>query len=470
MGSPVRSKKMVAFGPAAATACPLDRRCGKWSASVMGNRAFPLNRRRLVAGLGTSVLTLPFPALSAVSSQPRLVQAKPGVLALRPGGPPTPVWSLLGADLRFKRGDGQGISFQNDLPMPFVLDWRGIDGASAAEPLLGRPPLAPGGTDTFDIPIRCAGTFLCNLGLLADRAALPVRGLPVIVDETEAPEVDRDEVMLIEDWRLRPDGTPVRPGTDPTGTAPMLYTVNGLTALELTVRANARLRFRFINSSQRNVVAIKIENHEVRVMAMDSQPAEPFTARNGALVMAPGTRVDAFVDATAPPGSSSPILLHDGNQAHLVARLVTSKEPPLRNRPLGPALPLPSNGLPGQLALKNASRFEVTLGTNTAGWMAPAAFVTTGPPAFRAKAGRTVVLTLTNRGVLPEIYHLHGHHFRLLDRLDDGWKPFWLDTLAIEAGQTERIAFAAEYPGRWLMETMATDSAAPRLVHWYSIG
>ena len=80
-----------------------------------------------------------------------------------------------------------------------------------------------------------------------------------------------------------------------------------------------------------------------------------------------------------------------------------------------------------------------------------------------------MVLALTNRGDIPTVFHLHGHHFRLLDRLDDGWKPFWLDTLAIDSGQTQRIAFAAEHAGRWLMEAVATDWAAPRLVRWYSV-
>ena len=80
-----------------------------------------------------------------------------------------------------------------------------------------------------------------------------------------------------------------------------------------------------------------------------------------------------------------------------------------------------------------------------------------------------MVLALTNRGAIANVFHLHGHHFRLLDRLDDGWKPFWLDTLAIEPGQTQRIAFAAEYAGRWLIESVATDWAAPRLVRWYSV-
>jgi len=80
-----------------------------------------------------------------------------------------------------------------------------------------------------------------------------------------------------------------------------------------------------------------------------------------------------------------------------------------------------------------------------------------------------VVLALANRGDIPAVFHLHGHHFRVLDRLDDGWKPFWLDTLAIDSGQTQRIAFAAEHSGHWLMEAMATDWAAPRFVRWYSI-
>ena len=83
--------------------------------------------------------------------------------------------------------------------------------------------------------------------------------------------------------------------------------------------------------------------------------------------------------------------------------------------------------------------------------------------------GRTVVLALTNRAAAATVFHLHGHHFRLLDRLDDGWKPFWLDTLAIEPGQTQRIAFLAEHAGPHLIESVATDWAAPRLVRWYAV-
>jgi hypothetical protein len=34
--------------------------------------------------------------------------------------------------------------------------------------------------------------------------------------------------------------------------------------------------------------------------------------------------------------------------------------------------------------------------------------------------------------------HVHGHAFRLLDRLDDGWKPFWLATVLVDMPAKQR--------------------------------
>ena len=427
-----------------------------------------LNRRKLVAGLGATALIPAFPSIGAAQGRPSLaVQAKANSIALRPGGPDTPIWSLGGPDLRFKRGDTLEIAFGNELPTPAILNWRGIDGIPSAEPLTARLAIATGAKDTFQLPLRHAGTFLCDLSLIDDAAGRPSRARALVVGETEAVTADRDEVVLIEDWRLRSDGTAIAAGADPRDASPV-STVNGLLSLDLAARPNERLRIRILNGSQRSVFAIKIENMEVRAMALDGQPAEPFQARNGALVLAPGGRVDAFVDAAA-AGASSPILLHDGKEARPIGKLVVSGEP-IRPAPLPPAPPLPSNGLPAQLDLKNALRFEMPLGAPATDWVKPVNFAASAPPAFRAKTGRAVVLALTNRAQIATVFHLHGHHFRLLDRLDDGWKPFWLDTLAVEPGQTQRIAFLAEYPGRYLIESVATDWAAPRLVRWYSVG
>jgi len=436
---------------------------------LMASRIFPIDRRGLLAGLGTTALVAGFPRSGSTAGPvPVPLRAKPGTLALRPGQAETPVWSLEGPSrpLRFKRGSSVEMALQSDLDRPVVVDWHGLDGIPLADPLLGQTPLAPGAIARFTASLSRAGTLFGDLRLLGDGRGPPARALPLIVEENEPPTVDRDEVFLIEDFRLRTDGTAIGPASDPRDTAPV-YTVNGLISPDIAVYSNQRLRLRLINGCQRSVLATKIEGVDVRVMAMDGQPAEPFFARNGAIVLAPGNRTDVFIDVTAQPGTTSAILLHDGKEARPVARLVTSSEPPARPAPLPPAPPLPSNGLPERLELKGSQRFDLVL--DGAGWIAPASFSATAAPAFRVKANRVVVLALTNRAPAATTFHLHGHHFRLLDRLDDGWKPYWLDTLAVEPGQTQRIAFLAEYAGRYLLESAATDWAAPKLLRWYGV-
>jgi FtsP/CotA-like multicopper oxidase with cupredoxin domain len=470
MGPALRSKKVAGWSvpDVPSGAGHIQRKMVR--IDPMADRIFRLGRRELLAGLGAALIDPVLPGIAAAPGRASLtLQATSGVIALRPGQADTAIWSLQGSPPeprpQFRRGDELEISLRNELPVPAVLNWHGLDGAPGVEPLVARPPLAPGGVEKLVLPLRQAGTFLCDLRLLGDGQARPSPARALIVAESEPIAVDRDEVFLVEDWSLRPDGEAIGPGVDPNGTTPV-YTVNGLVMPEITARSHERVRFRFINGCQRAVVALKIEGHQAQIVALDSQPAEPFPARNGTVLLAPGGRADAMVDARANPGSTSSILLHDGKEAHAIARLVVSTEPPLRDAALPLASSLPSNGLPPQLDLKSASRFELTLGGPD--WVRPADFAISTGPAFRARTGRAVVLGLTNRRDAPVVFHLHGHHFRLLDRLDDGWKPFWLDTLAIDSGQTQRIAFAASYSGHWLMESMAADWAAPRLVRWYS--
>lgn len=430
-------------------------------------RFFDPTRREVLAGLGASAAGLMVGGAAPPVTAQVLLQAKPATLALRPGQQATPIWELAAAShtrgVRLRRGDRCEVVFRNDLPVPLAPVWYGLNGAAVADPYRGRAPAAPGTTETSVISISSAGTLLADFRLFEDDLKQPARPLPIIAGEPSRVAVDRDEVLLIEEWRLRPDGTALPPGHDPKDTT-ALHTINGQTSFELSAAAGERLRLRFINGSQRSVLAIKLESHEVQVMALDGQPAEPFPARNGALVLAPGARADAFVDAA----TSARFLLHDGKEAHRVGSLTVSGKLE-RGTPLEPPRPLPSNDLPVQLDLKSALRFDVALGAPETAWVRTASFSTASAPAFRVKTGRTVVLALKNPSPTTTIVYLHGHHFRLLDKLDDGWKPYWLDTLAIEPGQTQRIAFAATSPGRWLIESVMADWAAPRLVRWYAV-
>jgi len=55
-----------------------------------------------------------------------------------------------------------------------------------------------------------------------------------------------------------------------------------------------------------------------------------------------------------------------------------------------------------------------------------------------------------------------------LDRLDDGWKPFWLDTLAIDPGRPAHSRFQPNMPD--VVDGNDGDGlAAPRLLRWYIV-
>lgn len=436
---------------------------------------FTISRRELVgvaAGLLLGGALLPA-AAQAAPVKTLTIRAAPGRVRLKTDGPEIdrPKLTLTPDAPALRRGDTVTLRFDNGLDRPALLNVRGLDGQAAARPLVSRQPVPSGGSDSFTLELRSAGTLLIDARLLSDGGPGPMPALPLVVAEPEPPQLDGDQVLLIEDFRQGKDGTLLAPAAEPTD-APWLYTVNGQPSFDIPVRTNGRLRLRLINGCQRNVIAVRIEDHDVRVMALDSQPAEPFVARGGAVVMAPGARVDVFVDAVKPPGTTTAITLHDGGKPTTLGRLFYTGGAALRPAPLVPAQPLPGNGLPEKLPLGSALRVELALGALTSGqldWFAPSGFRPAAGPAFEAKRGRTVVLALTNRATMPVVFHLHGHHFRLLDRLDDGWKPFWLDSLALDAGQTQRVAFAAEHPGLWLMEAAAAKWSAPLLLRSYLV-
>ncbi len=87
-------------------------------------------------------------------------------------------------------------------------------------------------------------------------------------------------------------------------------------------------------------------------------------------------------------------------------------------------------------------------------------------PLFTAERGRTVVMALDNRDAGAHVVHLRGHHFRLLDRLDDGWKSHWLDTIPVAGRQTVRIASLPTR--RWLIENRAIDALAA-VENWFEV-
>ena len=312
-----------------------------------------------MAGLGAAALA---PVLALGRGRPRRgrrwrCRPKPTSSRLRPGSAGyADLVAWHGPDFRFKRGETLEVTLRQRT-------------AGARGPQLARDRWRPGrrtadrparrwrqaAKETLQLPLRHAGTFLCDLRLLGDGQARPSRARALIVRESEPVAVDRDEVLLIEDWRLRPDGTAIAPGHRSQGRRAGLHDQRP-TSLDLSARTNERLRLRFINGCQRAVIAVKIgrprgSGHGHRRPAGRAVPGPQ--RRAGAGAGRPGRRFRRCDSAGGHRPHDPAARRQGGPPDRHAGRLQASRRsaPPRCRRPP----PLPSNGLPAQLDLKNAT-------------------------------------------------------------------------------------------------------------------
>ena len=352
-----------------------------------------------------------------------------------------------GPTIRAARGEEIKIRLVNELDEPTSVHWHGVRLANAMDGVAGltQSPIAPGASFDYRFVAPDAGTFWYH-SLLNTPKQLG-RGLfgALIIEESEAVDVDRDVALVFGDWRLAAAGTIVEASAAPADDADRMrtyLTVNGLNSLDIPVKTNERIRLRVVNAANARILSVRLDRHRAIVMAIDGEPAEPFEARDSRFALGPGNRIDLFVDATLEPGATAALMVDDAGTEVLVARLVYDPGTPARSEPRAEFKPLPANPLPERMDFERALKLDLALG--------PAG----GPNAlFTVKRGRAVTMGLVNRTAASYAMHLHGHHFRLLDSLDDGWKPFWLDTLVVPAGQTMRIAFVADNVGKWLIRS-----------------
>jgi len=316
---------------------------------------------------------------------------------------------------------------------------------------LVQRPIAPSASFDYRFTPPDAGTFWYHPPPhTAQNRAL--HGL-LIVHEISPPNVDDDVAVII-------------------GSADEKLSANGVAALDIPVRPESRLRLRLANAAERFVM-LRIEDHPVTVMAIDGQPAEPFRSRESRITLAPGNRADVFIDAVMKPGSIAPIIVRNDDAAVPIARLVYGNAvvtPPAASpRDLAGDVikPLEPNPLPAKMDFRGALRAELAVDKVNDLKASDVKSDLPAKPLFSAKSGRTVMLALTNKSSAPCVAHIHGHHVRLLDNLDDGWKPFWLDTILCVPQQTTRVAFVADNAGKWLLSSRALGGS--EALTWFEV-
>ncbi|MGF1594418.1 MAG: multicopper oxidase family protein [Kiloniellaceae bacterium] len=476
-----------------------------------GSSRRQFTRRRLLQGglaLSTFGLALPRLPAAAQSTEPRLLTAAPGeAQLLEAGRPKTRVWAYDGTTpgplLRVRQGEEVNVRLVNNLPQPTTLHWHGIriDNAMDGVPHLTQHAVQPGESFDYRFTVPDAGTFWYHPHDRSwEQVARGLYGL-LVVDEALPYAVDQDVAIVADDWRLDDDGQ-----IDEASFGHMMdwshagrlgntLTLNGHDLLDIPVVSGERLRLRLCNTCNARVLELRLEDHEVWLIALDGQPVAPRTLDDGYLRLAPGERADLFVHLSGEPGSSAALAEVSRDQRLVAGRLSYHPTAMLaRSRRLAePPPPLPANPLAADLDLVDALAVELLMEGGAMGTLAQAMHEgemkdirtlvgagmvwsfngvagMTEEPLFTAALGRTVAVDIRNDTRWPHAIHLHGHHFKIMERNgaatnDDAWK----DTVLLDPQENARIAFVADNPGRWMIHCHMLEHQASGMTTWFVI-
>ena len=467
-------------------------------AGVAATAAAPLLAQPLLAQQRRQAPAPAQPAPPAGEARFALTIA-PAKARLRPQpAPEFDVWAVDGATpgrpLRMKLGQELVASVRNGTDQPIALHWHGVRGPAATDGVGGfsQEPIAPGATGEARLTPPDAGTFFYRPIVLGQSGPLQDRGVTgaLIVEERAPPPADADHVIVIDDWLLTDDNRvapfETGPGHASAGRLGSWITVNGRSAPErIPVAQGSRVRLRLINACNARIMRLRFEGLRPYVIAVDGQPTDSFEPLRASLPFMPGSRYDLLVDVPADPTAIGTVVAQIGPGVPLALISAQARQP---NRPpLPPIGPMPANELlPPAIRLQDSLRAEMVIeggarpnaegrldfsGVDPARpWTVNgAAGDAKGKPLFSVPRGRPVVLALTNRTAWPQVLHVHGHAFRLLHPLDDGWEPYWLDTVQIPEGRTLRISFRTESAGRWLISSGVIERFDAGLWSWFEV-
>ena len=416
-----------------------------------------------------------------------LLEAAPSRLALAPPpAEPAAVLSYSGSTpgplVRLKKGEELKLRLINRLSEPTALSLSGLrapNGFAGYGGLTG-PRIAPGGSADIRFAPPDAGFNLYLPHAGPSDAAQQGSGLfgPIIVGEAEN-LADEDVAVVLSDFNVGANGQIKDDFADPAlgraaGRRGGLVLANDRAApLKLKARPRARVRLRLGNAATARLVNIGVEGAKAVIVAVDGQPSEPFEPLRNQFPMGPGARFELMFDMGPDAGASASFVLRGeggaADQAFVIFR--AEGEPgPARTEPA--RLP-PNPRLPAEIALEAARRNGVAISGGGAALFELNGVTFTDwaqKPAFAIPKGAPAVLAIMNKTAVVQAIRLGGHVARLLHSMDDGWEPYWRDTILIQPGRTAHIAFVADNPGKWPIESAIPEHRAAGVGAWFQVG
>ncbi|MDF0603374.1 multicopper oxidase family protein [Psychromarinibacter sp. C21-152] len=455
---------------------------------------------RLAALAGASAAALP-PWALALESPPELAARVARLQMLPDTYPQTEVWGYEGAipgpEIRVRQGERVRRRFANALPQGSSVHWHGIRIDNAMDGVAGltQEAVAPGDTIDYDFVAPDAGTYWYHAHNRSwEQVARGLHGA-LVVEEAEAPDVDREEVLVLDDWLLNPDTGQIDDSFDHpmmmshAGRTGNFVTTNGRYDLSLAVKRNERLRLRLINASNARIFPLMLAGLKGWVVALDGMPLPAPSPAEEVLVLAPAQRIDLIVDVTAAEGEDAQLIRIGGDDQPVVqaafpvsgAASVSRRGAPASLPPnpgmeapdLAAARPLRlvmAGGAMGRLqsAVLNGERKSFReLAASGRFWAFNDMAEMGDTPLADLGLGEPVRLEIVNDTVFPHAMHLHGMHFREVSS-DGGLGPL-RDTVLVGATETREIAFAADNPGNWLFHCHMLSHAASGMMTWVRV-
>jgi FtsP/CotA-like multicopper oxidase with cupredoxin domain len=461
----------------------------------------PTRRNFLLQGVAaTAGLALPT-SLHAATPQFAQIKARRASIQLAPSPyPETEIWgyggTMPGPELRLAQGARLQRSFVNELQQASSVHWHGIRIDNAMDGVAGltQPAVEPGQSFDYDFVVADAGTYWYHAH---NRSAEQVaRGLygALIVEEAEPPDVDREQVLILDDWLLDPETAQIDPDftsrhdRSHAGRHGNFIATNGRHDLSLKVRQNERLRLRLINAANARIFELTLAGMEGWTIALEGMPLAQPKPVTETLILGPGQRADLIVDVTAATNETAHLVRIEDQEGisqvafPVIGRAAVARREAPAPQPRNPRMEIPGidsavtarlnmqGGAMGTLdaAILNGERksFRELVEANEF-WAFNGTIGMTDTPLVEVSRGETVTLQIYNDTSFPHAMHLHGLHFREIGK-NDGLGPL-RDTSLMFGGETCTIAFVADNPGDWLFHCHMLSHAASGMMTWLKV-
>ena len=386
-----------------------------------------------------------------------------------------------GPTLFARKGENIRVRFKNTLPQPSTIHWHGI---RVQNPMDGVPDMTQDLVhrgEWFDYDFTCpdAGTYWYHTHNKSwEQLSRGLYGPLIVLDDTPPP-VDRDIIVIVDDWRLNQQGQIVADWQSVHdmshngrlgNTAAALFRDTMSSQAPQSLRKNERVRFRIINPATDRIFTLRLTGATYKVVAYDGM-ALPRPESRILLPLSPAQRIDIIADITGDIFSVD--FVYNKQILQLGSLPVIGKTAPKTT-----AIPaLAAHNLPAP-DIKYGTRHTMILDGGAMSRRAMGAMMrstdsiwalndisaVTDTPMFRFKQGETGRIRMVNKSRFDHVMHIHGHHSQYQPKPTQ-----YYDSVFVGANKTVTTATVFDNPGKWLVHCHMLGHQVSGMKSWIQV-